>query len=203
MRSQIRFAMHPDDEREFVAHVLGDESVVFIDGPRWESESPLSCRDIAKLTGTYCIVWSPRDLQKLTAKYVPTCKDWYCDSEYATIQFLRSELLENSVIIEGRIAVSTEIEFTPKFSEASAKQVEARFKMLRRFIKTNYSNSIIRWKSANAPIAPAGPQRSANPSKPDPQIWIGPAALAWMKHRKTRCIKQFRNGFVEGRLSAE
>ena len=131
MNSQICFAMHPTDEREFENVLLCDSSIQFISGPRWKNEIPSTSRSLADID-SYCIVWSTSDTATLNADYIPSCNDWYCRSEYATIQFLRSEM-DDLVITEGRIAVITnECEGFPL---TSVKQLEKRFRKLRNFIK--------------------------------------------------------------------
>ncbi|MDP1660123.1 MAG: hypothetical protein Q8L73_12345 [Methylotenera sp.] len=194
MKSQLRFVMHSSDEREFAAQILSDVSVCLVDGPRWKTSTPETFRSLEEIAGSYCIIWSTQDRASLSAHYVPTCDDWYCESESATIQFLRSQIF-GSVITEGRIAVST--------SNSAAKEatgVEQRFKSLVRFIKKHYTNSTIYWSNPSLPFAPACPGRSANPSKPDAQLWVGPHALRWLQQDKSRSIKQFTNSLVEARL---
>jgi hypothetical protein len=185
--------MHPDDEALFVAEMLRDPEILLIDGPRWKTESPASQRNIEGI-GNYCVVWSPEDFPTLTAKYIPTCNDWYCNSEFATIQFLRSTLDSDSVLTQGRIAIGTG-------DEESAKRVESRYKALRTFLKGHYVNSIVRWRNTNRPSAPASSSRSANPSRPDRTLWVGPSALKWLKSKEGRSIKQSPNAFVEGNLA--
>lgn len=197
MNSQVRFVMHPDDEREFEQFLVGDESIRFIAGPRWKSEAPETSRSLAGIATYYCIIWSTSDIPRLKAEYIPTCDDWYCRSEYATIQFLRSEI-DESVITEGRIAISTIPK--PDFPVGSVKTVEKRYGTLRKYFRKNYSNSIIQWRNPTVPYAPAGPNRSANPSKPDSHVWVGPHALRWLRERPDRRIKQMRQSVVEAVL---
>jgi hypothetical protein len=199
MRSQVRFAMHSADEREFEQLLVSDESIRFIAGPRWKTETPKRSRSLADIGDHYCIIWSTTDIAKLKAEYISSCDDWYCRSEYATIQFLRSEM-DEAVITEGRIAVST-IQ-NRDFPASSVKSLEKRYANLRKYIRKNYSNSIIQWRNPMIPFAPAGPNRSANPSKPDPQVWVGPHALRWLREQPDRRIKQFRQGNVEAILVA-
>ena len=106
MRSQLRFIQHPNDEREFVAEILSDNSVQLIDGPRWKAKVPQTFRSLAEIQGNYCIIWSSQDRPALSARYIQTRNDWYCDAEMVTIQFLRSQCID-SIITEGRIAIST------------------------------------------------------------------------------------------------
>ena len=132
MRSQVRFAMHPDDEREFERILVADESIRLIAGPRWKTETSDTSRSLTNIDDWYCIVWSTSDIRQLKADYIEPCNDWYCRSEYATIQFLRSQM-HDSFITEGRIAVSTTP--TDDFPASSVKNVDARYKMLRKLIR--------------------------------------------------------------------
>lgn len=198
MNSQICFAMHPTDEREFESVLLCDSSIQFISGPRWKNEIPSTSRSLADID-SYCIVWSTSDTATLNADYIPSCNDWYCRSEYATIQFLRSEM-DDLVITQGRIAVITnECEGFPL---TSVKQLEKRFRKLRNFIKKNYRNSIVQWRNPTIPYRPSQPNRSGNPSSPDPQLWVGPHALAWLRQNPCRRIKQSLHCIVEAVLIA-
>lgn len=194
MRSQLRFVMHLNDERDFAEQVLSDSKVCFINGPRWKTSTPETFRSIEEVSGSYCIIWSPQDRATLNARYIPACDDWYCESEEMTIQFLRSQVF-GLVVTEGRIAVSTS-----NAGENDASGIERRFVALARFVRKNYSNSMVRWSNPSLPSAPACPGRSANPSEPDAQVWVGPHALRWLQQDKNRHIKQFANSFVEARL---
>ncbi len=54
------------------------------------------------------------------------------------------------------------------------------------------------------PFGPAVPGRSANPDKPDAQVWVGPHVLQWLRDggaQQRRVIKQSRNALVEARLA--
>jgi hypothetical protein len=197
MRSEIRFVMHPSDEKHFAAEVLLDETVLFIDGPRWKNETPQTVRTLEGIAGFYCIIWSPSDLPSLTARYIPSCDDWYCNSESATLQFLRSRL-HCSVVTERRLAINTSNSEDLSIENAAA--LERRFKLLSRFIKKRYSNSILQWCNPTLPLLPARPGRSGNPSKPDPQVWVGPYALQWLREDQTRRVKQDAGAIVEAAL---
>lgn len=183
--------MHPDDEASLLRVLLKDPSINLIDGPRWKGPQPDGLRTIHSI-GNHCMIWSKGDLPDLKARFIPTCNDWYCSSEHSTIQFLRSSLAKN-VLIEGRFAVSTEGALS-----RVASSVERRYKMLRSLIKKTYSNGVVEWRNPTLPMAPAGPRRSANPSKPDPALWVSPVAMAWLRSDPARCIKQFTSGNVEG-----
>jgi hypothetical protein len=149
MRSQLRFVMHLDDERDFVSEILRDEAVVLINGPRWESSRPEVHRSLDSLD-RYCIIWSRKDLVQLDAEFIPQCNDWYCQSEGATIQFLRSHRKE-SVIREGRLAVGSNSE-PPEVARA----VEQRYRQLRTFVQKRYRNGMLRWRNPCLPREPSG-----------------------------------------------
>lgn len=193
MRSQLRFVMHPDDEQVFVAEVLREKSVVLIDGPRWPTQSPEPHHSLESV-GWYCILWSTTDAPKLHAEFIPSCGDWYCRSEGATIQFLRSQLL-GSVLTEGRLAVATDEE-----DPDIARCVERRYRDLSRFIKKTYRNRTLRWFNPTAPAHPKTPGRSANPSDPDLSLWVGPFALQWLADDPGRCVKQDKGAVVFAEL---
>ncbi len=139
MNSQLRFVMHSDDEREFAAQVLADPALLLIDGPRWHTTTPQTFRDLDAIPGNYCILWSPDDQAALQARYIASCIDWYCEAEYATVQFLRSEILADGVLTEGCIAVAT-----GSASAQAAQGVERGYKALGRFVRKHYSNAVLR-----------------------------------------------------------
>ena len=193
MKSQFRFVMHPDDEHTFAGHVLSEESVLLIDGPRWQTPQPQTYRSLNGVKGSYCIIWSPQDQASLSSRKVPASEIWYCEAESFTIQFLRSQIFD-SVITEGRLAVSTS-------GLGGELGVEQRFKALVRHAKRHYTNSAIQWVNPTRPLASATKGRSANPSKPDTQLWVAPHALHWLKAHSSRRIKQFTNSVVEAHLA--
>lgn len=195
MRSQLRFVMHPDDEQLLLDEILTEPAVVLIDGPRWKARSPETARNLSSI-GSYCIIWSPEDLPELEARFMPDANDWYCESEHSTIQFLRSSL-SGAVLTEGRFAISTE-----PAPPSAASGVERRFKALRKLIRKTYANSTVQWQNPRLPFAPAGPSRSANPSKPDASLWVGPDAMVWMRADERRRIKPFLTSHVEGILAS-
>jgi hypothetical protein len=194
MRSQLRFVMHPDDEEPLAQELLHDPFIRFVNGPRWPTQEPLTSREL-DMIGRSCIIWSVDDLPELSADFIPTCKDWYCRSEHSTIQFWRSSL-RGAVVTDGRFAVATD-----GASPRAAEGIGRRFKALRKFLKKSYLNSVVEWRNTQAPSAPAGPSRSANPSKPDPSLWVGPAAVAWLRADSSRCIQFIPGAPVEGRLA--
>jgi hypothetical protein len=196
VNSQLRFVMHPDDESALATQLLGEPAVLLIDGPRWKTATPPTTRNLAAL-GWYVIIWSPEDLPELPAEFIPTCDDWYCRGEYATIQFLRSRVT-GKVITEGRFAISTE-----PARNTTAKSVERRYVLLRRSVQKTYMSSVVRWRNPSLPETLGEPHRSANPSNPDRSLWVGPAAMAWLAADPARRIKQFTTSFVEGTLDRE
>lgn len=195
MRSQVRIIQHPDDEREFASVVLSEDAVRLINGPRWSTEEPQTFREISAIQGNYCMIWSPQDRARLSARYIPTQNDWYCDAEMVTIQFLRSQLVD-STITEGRIAIGT-----TDAEAAEAKGVERRFKGLSRFIKKKYLNSVLCWCNPDHPIAPATSERTANPSAPDSHVWVGPHAIHWLSQNRNRHVRQFMTSRVHAQLA--
>ena len=178
-----------------MTELLRDPAVLLIDGPRWTSPTPPTTRNVSAV-GSYCIIWSPEDLSELAADFIPTCNDWYCRAEYATIQFLRCSLVD-TVITDGRLAISTD----PGMKTAT--NIERRYKLLCRAIKKTYLNAVVRWRNPDLPEAPAGPSRSANPSKPDRSLWVGPTAMSWLGNNDARRIKNFITGCVEGTVSEQ
>jgi len=147
MRSQLRFVMHPDDEREFGAAILDGSSLTLIDGPRWPKSRPQTHRSLDSI-GPYCILWSSAEIPELDAEFIPSCGDWYCRSEGSTIQFLRSQLL-GSFLTEGRIAIAMDGE-----PPMVARSVERRYRRLSRFIKQRYRNRMLRWRNPPSPRHP-------------------------------------------------
>ncbi|KEQ03222.1 hypothetical protein [Pseudorhizobium pelagicum] len=181
MRSTLRFIMHPDDEREFFRQILSEEDVFLIDGPIWKAPiaEPRSPSEI----GTYCIIWSPKDRPSLTAT-LRRNGDWYCDSEMVTIQFLRSEIT-NNLITQGSIAIATNLA-----APDEAAGVEKRFRVLTRFIKKKYKNSVVSWYPAEGPRPSAELTHPALDQMLDPLIWVGPFAEQWLREDHERLIRQ-------------
>jgi hypothetical protein len=189
--------MHPDDEREFVDELLLDDSIVLINGPRWKTREPVAYRSL-EFIDYYCIIWCMKDLPALDAKFIPNCNDWYCKSEGATIQFLRS-CINGSVLTLGRLAVGTDSE-----TSEVAQSVEQRYRRLRKFVQKRYRNKVLRWRNPELPANRASVGRSSNPSKPDNAVWIGLAALDWLEaDPATRRVKQWTSSIVEGELALE
>jgi hypothetical protein len=197
MRSQLRFVMHPGDERDFVSELLRDESVVLINGPRWKTSRPEVHRSLDAIDDWYCIIWSRTDLPELDAEFMPRCNDWYCRSQGGTIQFLRSRLIA-SVLLEGRLAINTDSQ-PPERAEA----VERRYRNLRKFVQRRYRKGVLRWRNPRLP-SPSPVDRSANPSKPDTSLWLGPAAAQWLQEDPTtRRVKQQVSAVVEAEFAVD
>jgi hypothetical protein len=196
MPGQFQFAMHKNDEREFASELLLDPAIRLINGPRWPQQNPKTWRRLEDIHDSYCIIWSAEDAPHLSSEYIPTCNDWYCRSEYATIQFLRSSM-RNGVLTTGRIACGY---FPDDFPEESAKSLTARFNQLRRLLKKTYRNSVVRWENPSLPYSDPIPGRSGNPLPPDSSLWIGPHAMEWLKKSNKRRIKLYASSYVEARL---
>jgi len=193
MRSQVRFVMHPDDEAAFVEVLLRDPKVVLVDNTIWQTRQPPVSRDLSHL-GRHCLIWSPDDLAELPADFNPAINAWTCRAEFATIQLLRSQAVGN-VITEGRLAISLD---EAQLSTAAA--VEQRYKLARRIIQKAYKNSVVRWRNPTLPVTPARAASAANPSPPDPSLWVGPAAMAWLADGADRRVKQDLTLHVEGMI---
>jgi hypothetical protein len=88
---------------------------------------------------------------------------------------------------------------TADFPATSAKNVEKRYGKLRSHIKKTFSNSMLLWRWSE-PVEPYGPEGNADPGKPDPQVWVGPHALRWLRERSDRRVKQFLQMRVEAVL---
>jgi hypothetical protein len=96
------------------------------------------------------------------------------------------------VIAEGRLAISTSSE-----RNDAVRAVEKRYRSLRAFMKKRYRNGMLQWRNPNFSLDPVGGQ-SANPSKADNALWIGPAAVHWLQEEPTmRTVKQDFDAPVE------
>jgi hypothetical protein len=196
MSAQFEFAMHPRDEAIFADALLADPLVQLIDGPRWKNPEPALGRALSPDDGDHLLIWPGNPVPRPTARLVPTAAgDWYCDAEASTLQWLRSRL-DGNTLTTGRVALHY---FPEDYPEAAGKRVTALFNRLRRVVKAGYTNSVVCWANPRLPFAPAGDGRSANPSAPDPRLWVGPQALAWLRESPAHAIRQFAGGFVEGR----
>lgn len=129
----------------------------------------------------------------MPADFIPSCNDWYCRGEYATIQLLRS-VITGTVVTEGRFAIATD----QASQQTATANVERRYNMLRRLIKKTYVNGVVHWRNPQVPQAPAGRDRSANPSNLDRSLWVGPSAMTWLTADPMRRIKITPNTLIEG-----
>jgi hypothetical protein len=118
--------------------------------------------------GNYCICWSPSDLYPLTADFIPSCNDWYCNTEYATMQFLRSEIREG-VLHAGRIAYH---HFPAGFDSLAVDSISKRFNRLRRYIRRHFYNSALVGRD--------------HPGYVFSSMWVGPYAAEWLQQSAQR-----------------
>lgn len=181
--------MHPDDEWPVIEALLQDPDVALINGPTWKTPVPEVSRSLSSV-GSHAIIWSSADLPELSVEPYPTGTRWELRSQPSTIQWLRSVLV-GSVLTEGRFAIRTDTA-----PPAAAAGVERRYKMLRSLIRKTCQNSAIEWRST------AVPSRAAANTPPDPQLWVGPRAMAWLLEDPVRCVKQGVTYLVEGRLTS-
>ncbi|TKR29252.1 hypothetical protein FCE95_13890 [Luteimonas gilva] len=188
--------MHPLDEAGFAESLLADPSIRLVDGPRWPAREPALARNLADIGG-YALIWPSDRVPPLTARYVPAAKDWYCDSEGSTLQWLRSRT-DGECLIAGRIALH---DLPADLPQAAEKRLKTLYNRLRRAIKADYANAVVRWGNPRYPYAPAGNGRSANPSEPDKGLWVGPHALRWLRASPDRIVRPIAGILVEGRLS--
>ena len=190
MRSEVVFVMHPEDERELVSVVTAENGVVFVDGPKWETPEPPIVGDI-HAADDYLVIWNPSETPPLTAiRHVKDAHEWwYCDSEFLTLQFLRSGFRRGEpYLFEGRIAVRTADEHEDSRDDRCAPSVERRFKRLRAAIKKTYTNRVLIWQNVLLPRSPTNPNRRAA------NIWVGPHALRWLREdARNRWVQQFRH----------
>lgn len=198
MKSQIRFVMHPKDEATFFDVCLDGADIFLIDGLRWKQSVPTCFRSLNDIIGNNCLIWSIQDSAALQARYVPECRDWYCEDEFLTVQFLRSQLIDQ-VLTEGRLAINTS-----GASDTQTKAISRRFRSYASYIKREYSNAIIQWFNPNllqisSSLTTTG-RATVNPSEPDLQMWVGPHARDWLSQSLEHRVKQFTSSLVEARL---
>lgn len=179
MQSQVRFFMDALDERRFVEAILEEPHTFLINGPHWKSSAaPLvSTQDLPR-ADSYLMIWNKAEIPRLRAKKMNGYWEAYNDAK--TIQFLRSQLWDDAILTEGRIAVATD-----------DGDIGRRFKRLRRVIQQVFRNEIVCW------IHPSMPRTEKNPSPPDRSVWVGPGALAWFSSKAGRKLKQERNALTE------
>jgi hypothetical protein len=197
MRSETRFVMHPEDETEFARIVSSEAGNVFVDGPKWRGPGPPIARELST-SGIHLMIWNRTETPELVASHHRKDENewWYCENEFLTIQFLRSGFqFGEPFLFEGRIAVWTTANDKTHFQKSSSPGIEHRFKMLRTYIKKNYTNGVIIWQNLSFP------RSKTNPLKPDPGLWVGPQAMRWLAEEpRERWVQQFRNAAARGFL---
>jgi hypothetical protein len=171
--------MSSADERSFVGAIVKEAHTVLVNGPQWPSPAaPLV--DPPQLAGaeTYLLIWNKSEVPRLSAKRSGAY--WEAYNEKTTIQFLRCQLWDESVLTEGRIAISTE-----------DKHIQRRYQRLRQVIRQTCRNGLVCW------LQPAAPRTAKNPSAPDRQVWVGPDALNWLRCSARHAFKQDRHGLTQ------
>lgn len=119
---------------------------------------------------------SPTAVVDLGRGYITHLRGRYAlADDTGSIQFWRSQLQEG-VLTEGRIALATtRFGLEERLPLTLVTESEELFGRLKRQIKKNYINGLVRWWN---PLLPAGP---TNPTKLDRAVWLGPGALRWWK----------------------
>jgi hypothetical protein len=171
--------MDADDERCFVDAIVEEAHTFLINGPHWQSSAvPVVKPQDLESADSYLMIWNKAEIPRLRAKKADGYWEAYNDS--TTIQFLRSRLWDESILTEGRIAIATD--------DAA---IERRYKRLRRLVHQTFRNEIVCWLHAGAP------RTAKNPSEPDRRVWVGPGALAWLRGKVGRKLKQERTAHTE------
>jgi hypothetical protein len=185
MRSQVRFFMDADDERRFVDAIVEDPHTFLVNGPHWQSSAvPVVEPQNLASAESYLMIWNKAEIPRLRARKADGY--WEAYNDRATIQFLRCELWDESILTEGRIAIATD--------DAA---IERRYKRLRRQIHQTFRNEIVCW------FHPGAPRTAKNPSEPDHSVWVGPGALAWLRGKDRRKFKQERTAPTEAIVCAD
>src|SRR5262249_54435101 len=155
--------MDAGDEHRFVDAIVEEPHTFLVNGPHWQSSAVpvVEPEDLAG-AGSYLMIWNKAEIPRLRAKKVDGYWEGYNDS--TTIQFLRSQLWDESVLTEGRMAIATD-----------DVHIERRYKRLRRVIQQTFRNRILCWFHSGAA------RTAKNPSEPDRSVWVGPGAVAWLQ----------------------
>jgi hypothetical protein len=171
--------MDAADERRFVDTIVEEPDTLLVNGPHWQSSAVpvVEPQDLAG-AGSYLMIWNKTEIPRLRVKKVPGYWEAYNDS--TTVQFLRSELWDESILTEGRIAIATD-----------DVQIERGYRRLRRVIHRSFRNEIVRWFHSGAA------KGAKNPSEPDRSVWVGPGAVAWLLGKVGRKFKQDRAALTE------
>jgi hypothetical protein len=177
--------MEADDERRFVDAIVEEPHTILVNGPHWQSSTVpvVEPQDLAS-AGSYLMIWNKAEIPRLRAKKVDGYWEAYNDS--TTIQFLRSDIWDESILTEGRIAIAT-----------YDVHIERRYKRLRRVIHQIFRNEIVCW------IHPGAARTAKNPSAPDRCVWVGPSAVAWLVGKVGRKFKQERSARTEAILCTD
>jgi hypothetical protein len=184
MRSQVRFFMHGEDEQHFVQAIVEEPHTLLVNGPQWDTaDVPLLDPVNLPPSAWYVLIWNKAEVPRLRAKRRGEC--WEVSNEHMTIQFLRCQLWDNSILCEGRISIAT---------VGRAQALERRYKRLRKVIQHTFRNRVICWTTQKYPGS------DKNLSEPDPQCWVGSGALEWLRHGRRHKFKLDRYSFLEGIL---
>jgi hypothetical protein len=177
--------MDADEERRFVDGIVEEPHTFLVNGPHWQSSAaPVVEPQNLASAESYLMIWNKGEIPRLRAKKSDGYWEAYNDS--TTIQFLRCELWDESILTEGRIAIAT-----------ANVQIVRRYKRLRRVIHKTFRNEIVCWFHAGAP------RPAKNPSEPDRSVWVGPGALAWLRGKVGRKFKQERTAPTEALVCAK
>jgi len=196
--AQIEFALHPEDEAALLEPLFRAPHARLVRGPRWPTPSPPLVQELAAEEHVYLLVWPTTWAPELSAQHIPTTGDWYCNSEFATLQLIRSRL-HGSVLTSGRLALSG---FPTGFPEEFQSSLKTLFGKARRTLKRECRNGLVCWHNPTDPRPPVDATRSANPSAPDKRLWLGPHAIAWLQQSQDNVIKLSPSALVVGRLAS-
>jgi hypothetical protein len=181
-RSQVRFIMDAEDERPFIRAIVAEPETVLVGGPPWQTSDAPPLDSTRLPNNYYLLIWNRREVPVLKAKKSDGV--WEVANEgNLTIQFLRSQFWDETILCEGRIAVAT--------TSARSVAVERRYRKLRKWLQGAFRNNVVRWWH------PLGPKTAKNPSEPDRTLWVGPSALQWLRSNSTHKFKQDRFGITE------
>lgn len=179
MRSQVRFFLDAADEQEFASAVVEEPDTFLVNGPHWPSAAvPLVGPGQLSGADSYLMIWNKAEVPRLRAKRAGDY--WEACNDRTTIQFLRSQLWDGTILTEGRIAIATEDE-----------RIARRYRRLRKVLRQTCRNKVVCWTHPGAPTS------AKNPGKPDRNVWVGPGALRWLQEGGRHKFKQERYGLVE------
>ncbi len=92
--------------------------------------------------GGYQLIWHPIEAPDLGAvkRCLTDSQWWYCNKEFLTVQFLRSGFHNDTVLLEGRIAIATTDKDKNILDPTSAPHIEKRYVRLRNSMKEIFTN---------------------------------------------------------------